>query len=1203
MDIVVLGKKACSVAISSLMVFEITGFGSLAYAAEPEGNASGVTPEATLNVNSGAQSLGQSDEGDTVTQGADADVSDVVPGADAPTSPTNASTHLDITAADLLSESELSAAYSKRMARSAWDYSSATFADVLVYAEQYIGLPYVWGGKDLYRDGGFDCSGFVNWVYNNVCGTNINSDWTNAQSLYDGYCTPVSEAEARPGDIIFWKGTYQSLGYISHVGIYCGNGICIDAGDPIGYDHVTDIRNMNGVPAERVYGRLVSLSSTSVDLNAAITKVRVADQAYTGGACTPSPTVVSAGSVLNEGADYWVSYENNVNVGTATIVIHGAGRFGGQETRKNFQIYEDSFEGGARVVSSALNPSQVLDVPSGSLDSGVAIQLYSRNDTDAQTFEFEKTGDGYYAIRNMKSGLYLSLYTTWAELRNGTAVTQQSWYGGLSQKWCVKPVGNGQYTISSAMDCSMVLDVSNGVASNGSVVQAYSDNGTAAQRWSFEPAKTVRQRVDELAAANAGTVAAGTYSVASALSSGSVLDAAGAGTADGTAAQVYSANGTDAQAWVVEDAGAGYVTVRNAASGLALDVPAADASSGARLQLWTPNGSWAQRWVAVRDGAGIRLVSALSDSLSVDLPGASTADGSRLQLYSDNGTAAQRWSFEPAKTVRQRVDELAAANAGTVAAGTYSVASALSSGSVLDAAGAGTADGTAAQVYSANGTDAQAWVVEDAGAGYVTVRNAASGLALDVPAADASSGARLQLWTPNGSWAQRWVAVRDGAGIRLVSALSDSLSVDLPGASTADGSRLQLYSDNGTAAQRWSFVTPGCTQVVPNGVYVIKSAMNQNYVLDIDGASDANGANAQLYEANGTGAQAFALTWSNGYYAISNVSSGKYLDLENGSNQNGANVQQQGTFVRDSARWSLVGNPDGSFVFVNFASGTCMTVASPSAENYSNVQGAVRTGATGQKWFLEKSPLSAETVSYGITLKSMSILNGGSGAANDAVTIALNPDIVQRGDDYYYQFADCRGFTGQISANQMNRIIDNSGTGRNGVFSGRGQVIIDAAKSANINEMYLMAHIMTETAWGTSDQAQGRDFAAGNATIKLNGKYYTKWCDAGRYYNFIGWGAYDSNPDTAYDFSRYYGWNSIESALMGAAEKVASNYLYNGQETVYEMRWNPDAASFGRVHQYCTDINWARTISSIMGYNYRLVGVMPSLSYRVPKYM
>lgn len=1042
MDIRVLSKKACLVAISSLMVFEISGFGSLAYAAEPEGNASRVTPEATSNVDLGAQFRSQSDEGEIVTQGADADVSDVVPGADAPISPTNASTHLDITAADLLSENELSAAYSKRMARSAWDYSSATFADVLVYAEQYIGLPYVWGGKDLYRDGGFDCSGFVNWVYNNVCGTNINSDWTNAQSLYDGYCTPVSEAEARPGDIIFWKGTYQSLGYISHVGIYCGNGICIDAGDPIGYDHVTDIKNMNGVPAERVYGRLVSLSSTAVDLNAAITKVRVADQAYTGGACAPSPTVVSAGSVLNEGTDYWVSYENNVNVGTATIVIHGAGRFGGQETRKNFQIYEDSFEGGARVVSSALNPSQVLDVPSGSLDSGVAMQLYSRNDTDAQTFEFEKTGDGYYAIRNMKSGLYLSLYTTWAELRNGTAVTQQSWYDGLSQKWCVKPVGNGQYIISSAMDCSMVLDVSNGVASNGSAVQA----------------------------------------------------------------------------------------------------------------------------------------------------------------YADNGTAAQRWSFSPAKTLRQRLDELAAANAGALAPGTYSVASALGSSHVLDAAGAGTADGTAAQLYSANGTDAQAWVVEDAGAGYVTVRNAASGLALDVPGADASSGAQLQLWTPNGSWAQKWVAVRDGGGVRLVSALSDSLSVDLPGASTADATRLQLYADNGTAAQRWSFIAPGCTQLVPNGIYVVKSSLNTNYVLDVSGASSENGANVQVYEANETAAQLFAFSWNAGYYNIFNLGSGKYLDLENGSKLDGVNIQQWGTTPNDNSKWSLRANKDGSFSLVNYASNICMSVASQSIGNYVNVEGHKISGSASQKWMLEQSA-SIETISYDFTLQSISMLNGGSGYGNDAVTTALDPTSAPYGSDYFYQFADCRGFTGQVSGAQINRIIDNSGTGRSGVFAGKGQAIVDAAKAANINEMYLMAHIMTETAWGTSDQARGKHFDAGDATIKLGSQYYTKWCPEGRYYNFIGWGAYDSNPDTAYDFSRYYGWSSIEFALMGAAEKVAENYIFNGQETVYEMRWNPDAASIGRTHQYCTDINWARTIASIMGYNYRLIGVTPSVSYRVPSYL
>ncbi len=1049
MNAKLLGNKTCRVVVSVLLAFEMTGMGSLAYASEPVSTESSAQVEAEQQ--KGAMAVVIDDQGQADASNAEADAQgsssieqrEVVPGADAPTSPTNASTHIGTSAEQLLSPEELSAAYSKRMLRSAGDYTGATFADVLVYAEQYIGLPYVWGGKDLYRDGGFDCSGFVNWVYNNVCGMGINSDWTNAAALYEKYCTPVSEADAQPGDIVFWKGTYQSLDYISHVGIYCGNGIAIDAGDPIGYDRVTDITNMNGYPAERVYGRLVSLSSTSATLDSNVTKIRVSDQAYTGSACTPRPTVVNAGSVLSEGSDYWVSYENNTNIGTATVVIHGNGRFAGQEVRKMFSIYADDFSAGAYVVSSAIDGSQVLDVPGASQDAGTALQLYARNNSDAQTFEFEKTDDGYYAIKNTRNGLYLSLYTTWAELRNTIAVTQQGYYGGLSQKWCVKAAGNGQYVISSAMDCSMVIDVSGGVAQNGSVVQA----------------------------------------------------------------------------------------------------------------------------------------------------------------YADNGTAAQRWSFAPAKTVRERVDELAAANAGTVAPGTYAVRSAVSASCVLDAAGAGTADGTAAQAWSANGTDAQAWLVEDAGAGYVTVRNAASGLALDVPGADARSGAQLQLWTPNGSLAQKWVAVRDGAGIRLVSALDDSLSVDLPGASAADGARLQLYADNGTAAQRWSFVTPGCTQVVPNGTYVIKSALNQDYVLDIDGASAANGANAQLYQANGTAAQAFSLTWLNGYYTVSNLGSGKYLDMDSGSSQNGANVEQQGTNVCDSSRWSLVENGDGSFTFVNFASGTCMSAASSSAENYVNVQGAERSGASGQRWFLEKSPLSCETVSYSITLQSMSILNGGSGAAHDAITIALNPELVQRGDDYFYQFADCRGFTGQVSADQMNRIIDNSGTGRNGVFAGKGQAIVDAAKAANINEMYLMAHIMTETAWGTSSQAQGRDFAAGDATIKLGTSYYTNWCPAGHYYNFIGWGAYDSNPDTAYDFSRYYGWNSIEVALMGAAEKVASNYLYDGQETVYEMRWNPDAASLGRVHQYCTDANWARTIASIMGYNYRLIGVTPSLSYRVPKYL
>ena len=647
---------------------------------------------------------------------------------------------------------------------------------------------------------------------------------------------------------------------------------------------------MNGKTAERVYGRLVSLSDTSIKLDSAIVKARVSDRAYTGSAQQPKPTVVAAGSVLKEGTDYTLSYSNNVNIGTASVTIKGKGNYRGSVT-KNFKIYKDTFKAGTYMASSALKKNFVMDVADGSTGAGAAIQLYGSNGTDAQRFKIQKTSDGYYTIQNSKSDLYLTLYTTWADLKNGQQVTQRSYTGGMSQKWCMERNSDGTYTVVSAMDSDMALDVANGKAFNCAVVQVWDANGTAAQRWSFSSAKTARQRLDALAASSKGTVAAGTYEVRSAVRSSAVFDAANGGTSNGTAVQVYGSNGTDAQRWTVEVGSDGYLTIKSAKSGLALDVTDGKAYSGARLQLWQANGTRAQKWVAVRDGNGVKLVSALDEDLVVDLPSASARNGNVLQLYSANGTAAQRWTFD-----------------------------------------------------------------------------------------------------------------------------------------------------------------------------------------------------------------------------------------------------------------------------------------------------AVAKGG------------AAKTVSYPYSLSYIANLNQVS--AN-----TLDPKAVSTSSNAYYQFMDCRGYTGQVSASQMNRIIDNTEKGRKGVFHGRGQAIIDAAKAANINEMYLMAHMMIETGWGTSAQANGKYFAKGNATIKSDGKTYTKNCPAGTYYNFIGWGAYDSNPNTAYDYARYYGWNSVDAALKGAAEKLAKFYLYNGQETVYEMRWNPDAASLGKTHQYCTSTNWAESIGITIGYNYRLIGVTPKVSFVVPKYL
>jgi cell wall-associated NlpC family hydrolase len=108
-----------------------------------------------------------------------------------------------------------------------------TYAALIAEAEKYLGYPYVWGGSTPATS--FDCSGFVCWVLNQSGAASVGR--TTAQGLYN-LCTPVSPADARPGDLIFFQGTYSTTDTVTHVGIYVGNNLMINAGDPIKYERI-----------------------------------------------------------------------------------------------------------------------------------------------------------------------------------------------------------------------------------------------------------------------------------------------------------------------------------------------------------------------------------------------------------------------------------------------------------------------------------------------------------------------------------------------------------------------------------------------------------------------------------------------------------------------------------------------------------------------------------------------------------------------------------------------------------------------------------------------------------------------------------------------------------------------------------------------------------------------------------------------------
>ena len=105
------------------------------------------------------------------------------------------------------------------------------FAAMIAEAEKYVGFPYVWGGSSPSTS--FDCSGFISWVLNH-------SGWSvgrqTAQGLYN-LCTPVTAEQAKPGDLVFFVGTYDTPG-VSHVGLYVGNSVMLHCGDPISYTNL-----------------------------------------------------------------------------------------------------------------------------------------------------------------------------------------------------------------------------------------------------------------------------------------------------------------------------------------------------------------------------------------------------------------------------------------------------------------------------------------------------------------------------------------------------------------------------------------------------------------------------------------------------------------------------------------------------------------------------------------------------------------------------------------------------------------------------------------------------------------------------------------------------------------------------------------------------------------------------------------------------
>ena len=502
-------------------------------------------------------------------------------------------------------------------------------------------------------------------------------------------------------------------------------------------------------------------------------------------------------------------------------------------------------------------------------------------------------------------------------------------------------LADGIYYLSFGKARTKVLDVAGGGTANGSNVQIYEKNQSAAQQFRLE-------YLEEKQAYRLSNV-----------KSGKVLDVAGASKAAGANVQIYEWNGSAAQLWQI---------------------------------------------IRDTDGDGVQLQSVLNQ-FCLDVTDGGTDNRTNVRMMPAEGSAESRrffleWiSSLPEDPQGTGGETPSAGNKQAVADGMYYVFLGLEGQAAMDVSGGSTQNGANVQLYAWNKSDAQKFILKyDPTDGRYTITNVKSGKALDVAGGSKADGANVQIYEANGSEAQKWTLRKTGSRntFQLLSALNEkALSANLP-LNASNAANLRIMTEDGGEGQSFRLMTvsgekpvtytdtaggtgegtsqgggtqpaqepetparpadaadlPDLKTPLADGLYRIASALNQYMNLDVAGGKKSNSANIRLYEVNNSSAQKFRLMYDkgSGTYRFRNLNSGLSVHVQDGKTGNGANVCQYEEKNEDGQKWILKDAGNGLYSIVSALSGKVMDAAGGGTANGTNIQLYTYNGSEAQKF-------------------------------------------------------------------------------------------------------------------------------------------------------------------------------------------------------------------------------------------------------------
>ncbi len=465
-------------------------------------------------------------------------------------------------------------------------------------------------------------------------------------------------------------------------------------------------------------------------------------------------------------------------------------------------------------------------------------------------------------------------------------------------------MSNGTYEIISSLNSNKVLDIKDGSKASGAHAQIYSWNGTQAQRFEIHKNQngyyTIKNTGSNLyvgistnwntmgnynsliQGVNASSKAAqfiftrnsnGQWIISSAWDSRYVFDLNGANLDNGNKVQIYTQNGTSAQAWKllkvsnsreeIDDLAQknkntltdGTYTINSTLNtSYVLDVNGGSKVNFGNIQLYQSNGTLAQGWKVNHDSKGYVTFINIGSGKAIDVKDGSAYNGQNISQYTSNNTYAQKWIV---------VQE----------GNGFKIISALNTSYVLDLNSALVKNYQNIQTYKSNDTLAQRWYfstyvsprekldtmakeynADITEATYVISNYVNPNYVLDIKDGSKANRGNLQIYKSNNTNAQKWQLKKDSVGYITFINVGSNKALDVSNATVRNGSNIWQYESNGTYAQKW------IAKKNTDGSLTFVSALDANYVLDINAGKVINWQNIQLYKSNGTNAQKFKLT-------------------------------------------------------------------------------------------------------------------------------------------------------------------------------------------------------------------------------------------------------------------------------------------------------------------------------------------------------